>query len=145
MERIFAVVQDGSVVYVSESQVNEVIKNASVEELAANGWYAVEPVERPEDTATETYDMDAIVTETGGYLMTWVKRLKTDEEIIAQEEAQKWQAMPARIKQLEEENMNLMLAAAESYEMQYNENMNLMLAVAELYEMMTAIHPGGIV
>ena len=143
MERIFAVVQDGSVVYVSESQVNDVIKNASVEELAANGWYIVEPAERPEDTATETHDMDAIVTETGGYLMTWVKRLKTDEEITSEERAQQLEAMPGRIQSLEEENMMLMIAAAESYEVQYNENMNLMLAVAELYELVDSMLQGG--
>lgn len=40
------------------------------------------------------------------------------------------------IEQLEQENINLMLASAEMYETMYQENVNLMLAVAEVYEMM---------
>lgn len=38
------------------------------------------------------------------------------------------------IKKLSEENTNLMLASAETYETMYLENTNLMLAVAEIYE-----------
>ena len=39
-----------------------------------------------------------------------------------------------KVQQLQEENINLMLASAETYEVMYQENVNLMLAVAELYE-----------
>lgn len=42
--------------------------------------------------------------------------------------------MEEKVQRLEEENINLMLASAETYEVMYQENVNLMLAVAELYE-----------
>ena len=45
------------------------------------------------------------------------------------------------IKKLSEENTNLMLASAETYETMYQENTNLMLAIAEVYESMN----GGVV
>lgn len=48
-----------------------------------------------------------------------------------------------KIEKLEEENINLMLASAETYEVMYQENVNLMLAVAELYE--TLMMNGGAV
>ena len=60
-------------------------------------------------------------------------RLKEASEAILKE---KLSEAPEKIKNLEEENMSLMLAAAETYEQMYNENMVLMLAVAEMYEEM---------
>ena len=39
-----------------------------------------------------------------------------------------------KITMLEQENLSLMIASAETYETMYQENVNLMLAVAELYE-----------
>jgi hypothetical protein len=46
-----------------------------------------------------------------------------------------------KVQQLQEENINLMLASAETYETMYQENVNLMLAVTELYEI---IMNGGV-
>ena len=51
---------------------------------------------------------------------------------------------PEKVSTLERENMNLMLAMAETYEQMYNENMSLMLAVAEMYEELQALK-GGLV
>ncbi len=46
-----------------------------------------------------------------------------------------------KVKMLEMENINLMLASVETYEMMCQENINLMLAMAELYE---TIGNGGV-
>ena len=65
-----------------------------------------------------------------------VQRKMVEEEELKAELAK----APSKISSLEDENMMLMMASAETYEQMYNENMNLMLAVAEMYEMMV----GGI-
>lgn len=67
--------------------------------------------------------------------------LRTEEEIRLKQSAEaalkeKLSEAPEKIETLENENMSLMLAAAETYEQMYNENMTLMLAVAEMYEEM---------
>ena len=67
--------------------------------------------------------------------------LLAEEELRLKQEAEaslkeKLSEAPERIKTLENENMSIMLAAAETYEQMYNENMTLMLAVAEMYEEM---------
>ena len=58
-------------------------------------------------------------------------RLKETSEVILKE---KLSEAPEKIKKLEDENMSLMLASAETYEQMYAENMSLMLAIAEMYE-----------
>lgn len=58
-------------------------------------------------------------------------RLKEASEAILKE---KLSEAPEKIKKLEDENMSLMLASAETYEQMYAENMSLMLAIAEMYE-----------
>lgn len=47
-----------------------------------------------------------------------------------------------KFQSLEDQNVNLMLASAETYETMYQENVNLMLAVAELYE--TVMNGGAV-
>jgi hypothetical protein len=66
------------------------------------------------------------------------ERLRLEKELLERELSK----APSKISSLEEENMSLMLAAAETYEQMYNENMTLMLAVAEMYEEMQALKGG---
>ena len=52
--------------------------------------------------------------------------------------------IPPKVSTLEEENMMLMMASAETYEQMYNENMALMLAVAEMYEELQILKGGSV-
>lgn len=61
--------------------------------------------------------------------------LKIEEEKACLES--ELRSAPDKMQALQEENMMLMLASAETYEQMYNENMNLMLAIAEMYEAFT--------
>ena len=66
-------------------------------------------------------------------------RLKQETEALLKE---KLSEAPEKIINLENENMSLMLAAAETYEQMYNENMALMLAVTEMYEELQILKGG---
>ena len=74
--------------------------------------------------------------------INWKSNVQIEQERIEAEQAQALaeakklaiEEAPAKAAMLQEENMNLMLASAETYEQMYNENMTLMLAVAEMYE-----------
>ena len=61
---------------------------------------------------------------------------RAEEKRLAIEEA------PEKVAILQEENMSLMLASAETYEQMYSENMTLMLAVAEMYEELQTLKGG---
>lgn len=64
------------------------------------------------------------------------KQESEEQRILEEQKKKSIEEAPLKIQQLEEENVNLMLASAETYEVMYQENVNLMLAVAEIYETM---------
>ena len=81
--------------------------------------------------------------------MAKIKWESKEEQLQKKEEMERVEALrrellktPQKVVSLEEENMSLMLAAAETYEQMYSENMTLMLAVAEMYEEMQKIKGG---
>ena len=82
--------------------------------------------------------------------INWKSQVQIEQERIEAEQAQALaeakklaiEEAPAKVAMLQEENMNLMLARAETYEQMYTENMNLMLAVAEMYEELQALKGG---
>lgn len=82
--------------------------------------------------------------------INWKSQVQIEQERI---EAQQAHALaeakklaveeaPAKVAMLQEENMNLMLASAETYEQMYTENMSLMLAVADMYEELQTLKGG---
>lgn len=82
--------------------------------------------------------------------INWKSQVQIEQERIEAEhtqvlaEAKKLaiEEAPAKVAMLQEENMSLMLASAETYEQMYTENMTLMLAVAEMYEELQALKGG---
>ena len=82
--------------------------------------------------------------------ITWKSQVDIDRErleeeaLILENERKKaeLEATPERVMALQEENMMLMMASAETYEQMYAENMTLMLAVAEMYEELQALKGG---
>lgn len=78
-------------------------------------------LERPAEV--EGKYIDLIKNVGGGWEYTYVDIPLTEE-----------QKLQLKIANLEQENLNIMIATTDMYEQQYNENLNLMLAITELYE-----------
>ncbi|KAF5061942.1 hypothetical protein DSECCO2_309980 [anaerobic digester metagenome] len=84
MEKLYAVTENGVTTFIYESDVHDDIKVLAEEKLALIGWSIVEDTPRPADTETETYDLKVGFID-GRYVKTWIKRLKTNEEITRDE------------------------------------------------------------
>lgn len=65
--------------------------------------------------------------------------LKEENEFLQEQDFNIMIAAAEAYEEMTTQDMNLMIAAAETYESMYMENMNLMLAVAELYELVTVM------
>lgn len=82
--------------------------------------------------------------------INWKSQSQIEQERIEAEQAKALEEAkriaieeaPVKVAMLQEENMSLMLASAETYEQMYTENMTLMLAVAEMYEELQALKGG---
>lgn len=82
--------------------------------------------------------------------INWKSQSQIEQERIEEEQAKALaeakriaiEEAPSKVVVLQEENMSLMLASAETYEQMYTENMTLMLAVAEMYEELQALKGG---
>lgn len=63
-----------------KDNVSAEIKAMTTEELALIGWFVVEDVPQPADTATTTYDL-SLESVNGVPHIVWIERPKTDEEL----------------------------------------------------------------